>query len=298
MKKLAFILLTAVFTFPLFANNPSDTTIVIENRKIQVIDEENRLRVRVFERTEENDYVEQQLVFEGHYRDGVVHERRHISRTVSIPVPATQRARRERRFDPHWTGIGFGFNHFASDDVSLNAMRSMEFTWNIHERAVPFSRNFGLVSGVGLTWNRFHLSDNVHFVRVDGVTVVRPADEGVDFTRTRLGINSITVPVLFEWQIRTQHNRRNYLYFSAGAVGNWNYMSRAKVRFDNPQGQRRNETTRGRDLNVRPLTVDFMAQVGISNWGAIYAKYRPLGLFENDRGPAINPVSLGIMLHL
>ena len=294
MKKVAFILLTAVCTFPLFANNPADTTIVINNRKIEIIDDEHRLRVRVFDLIEGNEYVERQLIFEGHYREGVRHERRHISGAFSVPVPAvTQQPRRERapRFNPHWAGFGIGFNHFSGNDFSLNSNRSLEITWNIVERTVPFNRNSGLVTGVGLTWNRYHLNGNRFFANEDGVTVILPTEEGVNLTRSRLGVNSITIPVLFEQQIRAQHNRRNVFYFSAGAVGNINYMSRAKV-----QGRQINETTRGRDLHVRPLTVDLMAQIGLRSW-AVYAKYRPMGLFEGNRGPEINPVSVGLMWH-
>jgi hypothetical protein len=299
MKKLAFILLTAVCTFPLFANNPADTLIVLENKKIEIIDEENRLRVRVFDLIEYGEYVERQLAFEGHYRDGARVERRHIVGTLSVPVSTRRETpRRARHINPHWRGIGVGFNYFASDDLSLGAMRSVELTWNIYERALPLSRNFALVTGWGLKWNRYHLNGNVFFSNVDGITMVLPAEEGINLTRSRLGINSITVPLLFEWQIRTQHNRGNFLYVSAGVVGSLNYMSRAKIRYNTPD--RRlvgRDTTRGRDLNVRPLTVDLMAQVGISRWIAVYAKYSPMGLFEGNRGPVVNPVSVGVMRH-
>ena len=78
-------------------------------------------------------------------------------------------------------------------------------------------------------------------------------------------------------------------------------MSRVKV-----EGRQINETIRGRDLHVRPLTVDLMAQVGVRHWGrwgrwgrggAVYVKYSPMGLFERDKGPVINPVSVGVMWH-
>jgi hypothetical protein len=302
MKKLAFILLTAVFTFPLFANNPSDTIIVIDNRKIEVIDDENRLRVRVFELTQEGDYVEREKIFEGHYRDGVVHERRFASTTISIPVPSTRKLHRERHFHPHWAGAGIGFNSFTYDglsninnfdDFSLNSGRSLEYILNFKGKAVPISRNFAFVTGVGMKWNRFHLNDNQYFTKLDGATVILPAGEGIDFRKTRLGVNSFTVPLMFEWQVRSNHNRNNYFYAMAGAVGNWNYMSRSKVRYNNEQG--RVKETVAKDLYVRPVTVDLMLQIGINNWGALYAKYSPMELFEKNRGPKVQPVSIGVM---
>ena len=297
MKKLAFIALAALVTSPLFANNPADTTIVLENRKIEIIDEQNRLRVRVFDLIERGEYVERQLTFEGHYRDGVRHERRHISGTISVPAAIPERrTHRAPHFRPRWRGTGIGFNHFANDDFSLNAMRSMEFTVNFYDKALPFSRNFGLVTGAGLAWNRYHLNNNMVFANVGGVTEVIPAKEGIDLTRSRLGINSITIPLLLEWHIRTRHNRRNCVYFSAGAIGNLNYMSRTRVHYNNADGQRVRESIRGRDLNVRPLSVDLMAQMGVCGFGAVYVKYRPMGLFEGNRGPVINPISVGIVM--
>ena len=302
MKKVTFMAVAAIIAFPLFANTPSDTTIVLGNKKIEIIDEENRLRVRVFDLIEYGEHVERQLAFEGHYRGGVRHERRHVLGTISVPVPAATQPRREteRRdtlFHIGWSGIGIGFNHFGSDDISLNAMRSLEYTLNMHDIALPFSRNFGLVTGWGLTWNRYHLNNNMFFANVNGITEVLSAEGGINLTKSRLGINSLTVPLLLEWQIRTQHNRRNFLYLSAGVIGNVNYMSRAKVHFNSLEGQRVRETIRGRDLNVRPFTVDWMAQIGVREWFAVYAKYRPMGLFERDRGPVITPISVGLKGH-
>jgi hypothetical protein len=308
MKKLAFILLTAVFTFPLFANNLSDTTIVIENRKIQMIDDENRLRVRVFDLTEEDGYVERDLIFEGHYRDGVVHERRHVSRTVSVPVPTIKPYHhlRNRGFRPHWSAFGIGFNSFTHnglnnindfDDFSLNSGKSLEYSLNLAQKAVPVSRNFAFVTGIGMKWNRFHLNDNQYFTKSDGKTVILPAEDGVNFRKTRLGVNSITVPLMFEWQLKSSHSRNNYFYTTAGAVGNWNYRSRSKIHYHNSQERWVQEIV-ARDLYVRPVTVDLMVQLGINNWGALYAKYSPMNLFQKDRGPVVQPVSVGIMFPL
>ena len=299
MKKVTFIAVAAIIAFPLFANTPSDTTIVLGNKKIEIIDEENRLRVRVFDLIEYGEHVERQLAFEGHYRDGVRHERRHINvavpTTVTITSPNRDR-RRQPHFQPRWEGFGIGFNHFANDDFSINAMRSLEYSMNIVHKGIPFSSSFGLVSGFGLTWNRFHLNENMLFANVDGITMVVPADEGINLTRSRLGINSITFPLLLQQQIRMSHNRRS-LYLSAGAVGNINYMSRVKINYRDVQGRRVNETIRGRDLHVRPLTIDLKAMIGVNDWFAVYAKYRPMGLFERDRGPVINPVLVGIMAY-
>jgi hypothetical protein len=208
---------------------------------------------------------------------------------------------RNREFDPHWAGVGIGINNFAdnnlrinhADGISLKVGRSLEYTFNFAETALPISKNFAFVTGLGLKWNRYHLSENEFFTKVDGVTVVLPAGEGINFTRTRLGVNSLTLPLLFEWQTKTQKNET--FFISVGAVASVNYMSRSKVRYRNAERNQLRETVAS-NLNIRPVTVDLMTQAGFGNVG-IYAKYSPNGLFDLNRGPEVNPVSVGLMLH-
>jgi len=303
MKKIIFTLFATAFALSVFASNASDTIIVIENRKIQVSDDENRLRVRVFEIVEE-DAVEKRMIFEGHYRDGRVHERRHISITVPEVIPtvnAADRQLRRRRFDPHWAGIGVGFSNFADSEftinnvegISLNVSRSREIMFNFFEQGLPLSRNVGFVTGLGMRWNRFHLSENEFFAKENGQTVLLPVEDGYFLRRSRLGVNSLTLPLLFEWQ--TNKPRGNNLFLSAGVVGVFNYSSTSKIRSTSPTGRRQRDTI-DRDLYVRPLTYDFLVQAGFGDFG-LFARYSPMGLFQTNRGPAVHPFSLGFLLH-
>ena len=307
MKKLNFTLLATALAISVFASNASDTIIVLENRQIQVIDKDDHLRVRVFEVVEEGDAVEKRMIFEGHYRDGRVRERSHISRTpvsevleVFEALASADRPPRPRRFEPHWSGFGFGFNNFIDhnqnlnyiDGATLNIGRSIEWTFNIFERGIPINRNFGFVTGFGMTWRRYHLSNNMFFDKTDNETIIL-REEDVVFSRTRLGVNTLTVPLLFEWQ--TDKPRRNRFFVSAGVVGEFNYRSASKVRFDDSRGNRQRKII-ARDLNVRPFTYSFLLQSGFGSWG-LYAKYSPMELFRNGKGPNVQPVSMGIMLH-
>jgi hypothetical protein len=49
-------------------------------------------------------------------------------------------------------------------------------------------------------------------------------------------------------------------------------------------------------LNVAPITLDYMAQIGYGKW-SVYAKYSPFGLFQAQKGPAVQAVSLGATLN-
>lgn len=53
----------------------------------------------------------------------------------------------------------------------------------------------------------------------------------------------------------------------------------------------------GSGMNIRPVTMDFLFQAGW-DWIGLYAKYSPIDLFENGKGPKVHPVSIGLQLHL
>ena len=46
-------------------------------------------------------------------------------------------------------------------------------------------------------------------------------------------------------------------------------------------------------MNIRPVTMDFLFQAGW-DWIGLYAKYSPIDLFENGKGPKVHPVSIGL----
>jgi len=50
-------------------------------------------------------------------------------------------------------------------------------------------------------------------------------------------------------------------------------------------------------MNLRPITMDFLVQAGYGCIG-FYAKYSPIEMFGNNKGPKIQPVSIGLHLHI
>ncbi|MDF9830086.1 outer membrane beta-barrel protein [Parabacteroides sp. PF5-6] len=276
-----------------------DTTVYIEGKKIVVKDGEDRLKVRVYDMAPDGDLTENELVFEGHYKGGQSYEKRKYGKSITIPLPNWN-----RDFDPHWAGLGLGFANVADgsfhvneiDGVSLRSEKSWELNLNFLEKEFRLSRRYGwgLVTGVGIRWDRYRLDGNEHFQRVDGHTVLVPAPEGVTYTKSRLNITSLTVPLLLEWQ----RGRRwdTDFYISAGVVGVLKTASSSKIKYrDENGGKGKKKVDEG--LYLRPISMDFLVQMGY-DWIGIYLKYSPFELFENNKGPAIHPVSLGIHLHI
>lgn len=302
MKRLI-LLLTACFSImgSLAAEvepMPADTVIQLEEKRIEVKEIGNRLKVKVYELTEEGDSVDSEMVFEGHYRDGRSYESRKHVKSVNIPLPTWN-----KDFNPHWAGFGMGFASFADgslnvndiEGVSLRSGSSLEYNLNVFEKAFPFSRyGWAVVTGAGMRWSRYRLDSNSYFQKVDGVTSLQPAPEGIQYKASKLNITSITIPVLLEWQKRRRGEAQ--YFFSAGVVGVIKTCSSSKVVYIDEKGDKQKQKM-DTGMNLRPVNLDFLVQGGL-NWIAVYTKYAPVNLFENGKGPKLHPVSIGLQIHL
>lgn len=270
---------------------PADTTIRLEKKRIEVKDNGDRLKVRVYETDTDGTQVDDELVFEGHYRDGQSYERRKHIRTINIPVPTW-----DRDFSAHWAGFGMGFNSFTGDNLALRKGSSLEYNLNFMEFSLPFSRyNWAIVTGAGLRWNRYRLDTDAYLMEVDGITQLVPVPDDMNFKKSKLNTTSITIPVLLEWQTRKVRHRPRF-FISGGVVGVVKTMSSSKVTYVNEKGKSKTEKMDG-GMNLRPVTMDLLFQAGVGCMG-LYFKYSPIESFESGKGPKVNPISFGVQIHI
>jgi hypothetical protein len=263
-----------------------DTTVVIDNRRIVLEDDGDRLKVQVYE-----DNRERPLVFEGHYRDGRSYERR--ERAIYLPLPIWRKS-----FDPHWAGFGVGFaavtNNLGMGQLNevgngrLITDVSLEYNLNFYEKAFRLDKasSWAIVSGFGIRWTHYRVEGEYYFLSAEGFTSLHPVTEEMDFRRSRLNTTSLTIPVLLEWQ-----NRRN-VFFSAGMVGAIKTMSSSKVSYRNSRGKKETDIM-DKGMYLYPVRMEFMVQAGYDQIGA-YVRYSPMGLFESGKGPKVHPVAIGL----
>ena len=135
--------------------------------------------------------------------------------------------------------------------------------------------------------------DGDYFKEIDGVTALRPAPESVTLKASKLNITSLTIPLLLEWQPK---KRSSEFFLSAGVVGVIKTCSSSKIVYNDASGKKHKEKMDS-GMNIRPVTMDFLFQAGW-DWIGLYAKYSPIDLFENGKGPKVHPVSIGLQLHL
>ncbi|MDR1555650.1 MAG: PorT family protein [Tannerellaceae bacterium] len=279
---------------------PEDTTIVVNGKRIEIEETNERMKVRVYEQTEKEGLIEDEMVFEGHYKDGRSYENRKHVRSIHIHIPTWH-----RRFSPHWAGAGMGFTNFADskleqindvEGVSLRSGNSLEYNLNFLETSFLFSRKSGwaVVTGAGMRWSRYQVHGNQYFSELDGFTSLHPAPEGITYSSSRLNITSLTLPVLLEWQNRRKEDKS--FFISAGVVGVVKTISSSKVTYKDPSDKKRTDKMDS-GMNLRPITIDFLLQAGY-DWIGLYARYSPMGLFEGGKGPKIHPVSIGLQFHL
>lgn len=298
MKKVIFLI---VVCFPFIMKGreiqslPTDTIIRVANKHIQVKESDERLKVKVFEVVEEEDTVYNEQVFEGVYKNGTSRERRfHNSFTITLPKW------RQRVSDPHWSGFGMGFANLTDGSLRMNSGegidvksgKSFQFNWNLYDHSFQISRlGWAVVTGLGFRWDVYRFDGNVRLQEIEGITRVLPAPQGIYYSTSRLKMTRLTIPLLLEWQRDLRHHKP--FFISAGIVGGAKIYSNSVIKYRDERGHKQKDVL-GKDLNLRPITMDILAQVGYRSLG-IYAMYSPISLFEKNKGPKVCPVSIGVM---
>ena len=309
MKRKIIISTYAIFALcSIIAAAGEDSTKIFETGNKRILVKENeekqRMEVQVYEYSNQYDSTFYEQIFEGHYRDGKSSEQRKYITSVNIPNPRWTR----KSFDPHWAGFGFGFADFTEDiyfdnysfsnSELFDNRKSFEFSFNFFEKAIPLSKRYrwGIVTGLGIRWTSYFVKGNFHFEEIDDYTDLVKAPEGVRYKSSRLGITTLNLPLLVEWQ-----DNRGNAFVSAGIVGSVKTWSYSRIEFydDNESDRRlrkRHKEKVDQGMTLRAINMDLFMQGGFRCIG-VYAKYSPLSIFKDNKGPELYPFAFGLMLH-
>lgn len=296
---IAAFLVGLLYAFGTESQLADTTTVVFKNKTIQVEDSVGKIKVQVFD-SAKNEY---KKVYEGVFSDDKSYEKWTVMEEWGLNIPFLNKpVKKKGKMEPHWAGLGWGFANFVDGDftlnnvdgVSLKSELSNEFYFNPIEKIVPLiGNNFGVTTGFGLNWRNYHLDKNQHLLEVNDVVAAYDAPVDVTYNYSRLRVFSLTVPVLFEFQhnLGTKHK----FFISAGVVGGVNTSSSYRIKYTESDGDKENRVE-SKGLNIAPLTLDYMAQIGYGSW-SVYAKYSQFNLFQSQKGPQVQPVSLGATLN-
>ncbi len=239
----------------------------------------------------------------------------------SISVNRTKKKRRN-----HWAGIDLGINGFVNNhgsfnlnhDVSLettNPKKVTQFMELDYEKSWVVNINFfeyffkiyqehvGVVTGLGLEYNNYELKHNVRLIPNGGRFVYNNinaynenytwgvVDTTLNYSKNRFKTFYVDAPLLFE--INTGNKKNKSFHLSAGAIVGYKFTTRMKYVYKidgNEQKVKDNQ-----DFNTNPFKLSLTARAGIG-WVNLFATYSLTPLFENNRGPELYPVSVGVTL--
>ncbi len=239
-------------------------------------------------------------------RNVVVIEKEDGTTSVEIPDRKTYTEYTEEpSFKGHWSGFEWGFNGLLTPDHSTNMTGDLKYlepkqsrSWNLNLNVFQQSIGFGtdkagLVTGLGLEWNNYFFRNPFTISKNDitGITGVDSFyfDAGYKVNSSRFRTTHLVIPLLLEFQVPIQSHR---FFVSAGVLGGVRLFSSTKVEYEN-NGEKEDKVQN--DFNISSFRYGFTARIGYRGL-KLFANYYPTSLFEKDKGPEVNPFSVGLIL--
>lgn len=191
---------------------------------------------------------------------------------------------RKRNFRGHWTGFEIGIASFEEKTdgfMELTYPKSSAVNINFLQYNISIAgKNFGMVTGMGLSWYNFRFKDKVTMqeVTVDDksyTTQVNIADRyntEDNIKKSKLTMSYLTVPILFELQ---SNNKKTYV--AVGVIGGVKLGSHTKIKFKDNDKEKDYD-----DFYIRPFKADATVRLGLGIC-RIWGTYSLTPLFEKDK---------------
>ncbi len=223
-------------------------------------------------------------------------------------VDDDERSKREKHADDNdfefWEGLDFGVNGLLTQDnkidlpagfdfLELNYAKSYFFSWNFFQKNIHIYRNnVNLGTGLGMSWNHYNFRNS--YTLTPNVPYQTAIYDSVNhFTRNRLGITYLNVPLFLEFNTNNS-DAKNSFHIAGGMEFGYNVFSNIlKQRYE--MDGHKIKTKQKDDFNVNPFSMDAIARIGYGNF-TIFGKYSLTTLFEKDKGPVVYPFTAGINL--
>jgi hypothetical protein len=213
---------------------------------------------------------------------------------------------RVQRFKGNWAGLELGVNGYMTPEGGINMPTGFEFLELKYEKSTNFNINFfqqsfnlagnklGLVTGLGIRWNNYRFANNVILSGDSSEIYGYPdTDPTRSYTKSKLTASYLMLPLLLEFQTNS-HHRSNSFHIGLGVIGGVKMGSHTKQVYTTTGGGKQKQKTKD-SFHLQPFILDATARVG---WGPInlFATYSLIDMFREDRGPALRPFSVGIIL--
>ncbi len=205
-------------------------------------------------------------------------------------------------FSGHWAGLDLGFNTFLDRDYSgysspfmkNDILLSNSIHLNLIQQSFGLQRNrnnFGLVTGIGVQYQYYRLSDTMTIERTANDVIIPKSFNYGNKQSSNLYLFSLTIPVLAEIQIPI-NNYKNRLYFSSGMYFSYRVGSYSKIKYQDDQKKKLKVTD---NYSLQNFKYGVMFRTGY-RWINFYAMYELTPFFKVDKGPELTPFTFGITL--
>lgn len=204
-------------------------------------------------------------------------------------------------FRPHWAGFSLGINSYVganfnpiipanAEGLKVNTNKSLEVNLNLLQLGVPIIKNhIGLVTGIGFKWNNYRFRNSQIRLHSDSSAIYYSIDTIKSYTKSKLGVTYIKVPLLLEFQLPIRGG--DEIYLSAGIEGGLKIGARTRMKTNSGEKEKKKN-----DFHISPYTLSTVAYFGYGNLG-IYASYNLQTLFQKQEGPELYPYSIGVSLN-
>lgn len=206
--------------------------------------------------------------------------------------------KRHKKFDGHFGGIEIGYasymdkNQSMSLDTSmkfmeLNTGKSFEFNLNIFEQNIKlYKRYIGLTTGMGFRFNQYRFENKNMILNPDAPNFY-VVDNQTSYKKNRLATTYLIVPLILEFQVPVGEKERCF-FVGVGATGGLKLGSNLKL-IDSDGDKNKTKD----DFNLNLLTYGLTGRVGFGGIN-LYANYSLQPMFENNKGPELYPLSVGV----
>ena len=210
-------------------------------------------------------------------------------------------------FEGHWKGFQLGFNTLidanngqpnSEEWISVNSARSWTFGLNLFQYDIPLIKeNFGVVSGLGMSWRNFHFDNNIDLQDGSaGVTGVFVPIEEREYTKNRLQGTYLDGMVGLELQLPVGHKDSEF-FILGGAYASYrmgsNYMQKW-VENDRKQKDKTKD-----NYQLTDLEYGLTGRIGLGKIN-LFANYSLTPLFKENKTQNVSgvyyPVTVGLMI--
>lgn len=199
-----------------------------------------------------------------------------------------------------WAGVGINANGFMNANMqlasttelsflSLDPSKSIGFQLNFAEKRFPIFKDYlGVVTGLGLNWNRYSIKGDYDFNVVNDTLIANAT--GINYAKNVLSSTYLQAPLLL--QISTSKNANQAWNISAGIVGGIRVDARQIQKWE-ADGKKNKDKTKD-DFQFNPFQASLMATVGYGDWN-LYMTYGLTDVFNEGSAQKVRAVNAGIL---